>query len=111
MPNSLFPVAIAICTLLYGFYTFDRLVQLQYARHRCDWFSDGRPAGFFWRPPEVSWMQGQIAKERLSLKWLFVTPEWARGCEDAGHLLHHMRVAVGAWNVIVIAAVFSAGLV
>jgi hypothetical protein len=46
--------------------------------------------------------------ERLSLLWLFWTPGWAKGSEDAGHLLHHMRVAVfGSYALFIAALVTS----
>lgn len=107
----LIPVPIAFVSLLYAFHMFDRLVQLQYGEHLGAWYSDGCPTGFFWRPPEISWIHGALAKEWLSLKWLFVTPEWAKRSIDGRHLLHHMRVAVLGWNVLLVATLFSAGLI
>ena len=109
--SNLVPALFAFGSLLYGFVMFDRLVKLQYAKHRSDWYFDGCPVGFFCRPPETTWKAGARARERLSLILLFMTPSWARECEDAGHLLHHMRVAVAGWNFTIIVLVFSSGFI
>jgi len=34
-------------------WTFDKLVRLQYVSHRTKWEEDGKPCGFFFRPPEI----------------------------------------------------------
>lgn len=111
MPAVAIAVAAAVGCMLYAAYSFDRIVQLQYADHFHAWDADGRPTGFFWSPKGVSWVSGLMAKERLSVTWLFATPLWAKGCKEARHHLHDMRVAVIGWNALVITMLFATGLV
>jgi hypothetical protein len=111
MPAVIIAIAAAFGCMVYAAYNFDRLVQLQYADHFHAWDEDGRPSGFFWKPKDAHWTSGLIAKERLSIVWLFATPMWARGCKDARHHLHDMRAAVVGWNLLIITTMFATGLI
>lgn len=111
MPAVIIALLAAVACMIYAAVSFDRLIQLQHADHFHAWDDDGRPTGFFWTPQGVSWMSGLMAKERLSVVWLFATPEWARECKEARHHLHDMRVAVIGWNLLIIATMFVTGVV
>jgi hypothetical protein len=45
-------------TVLMTCWTFDKLVRPQYASHRAKWEQDGKPRGFFFRPPETRVLGG-----------------------------------------------------
>ena len=44
-------------------------------------------ACFFRRPTEAAFFDGYLARQRLSLTWLFSTPNWARHDQSAGSLV------------------------
>jgi hypothetical protein len=88
----------AIADLLYGFWTFDRLVRWEYDHHRDQWLKDGRPDWFFWRANECDFFFSSIAKQKLTFVWLFKTPAWADGNIECIRRLSHLRTAVLAWN-------------
>jgi len=94
-----------VLLLLACFMAFDRLVRLEYASHRSAWESDGSPRGFFWSPVEATTLRGYVARQRLSLVWLFSTPQWVRQDPGASRLLRRLRGLVLAWNLGIIAAV------
>lgn len=99
LPVVMFPL---IVVLLTAFVSFDLLVKLQHSRYPDAWKADGAPWGFFWRP-RGSGFAGAFSHGWLSMKSVFVTPEWARADERARSLLRRMRVCVAVWNVGVIA--------
>jgi hypothetical protein len=99
------PVAIIILpillvfVLLYGLLLFDRLIRAEYEQHRQIWEADGRPAGFFWRAAECSFMASHFAKTRLTLVWLFRTPAWIADSPVLRARLRRHRWSVLIWNV------------
>jgi hypothetical protein len=101
---------------------FDRLVYWEYAHYRVNWDKDGKPAGFFWTPPEANgfdvwgklkgssrkdqrsydfWrnFRSQTARRRLSFNWFFSTPVWIRGDARA-------RFRLYLWRGLTLLAVF-----
>ena len=92
-------LAVLVIVLLYAFVLFDRLIRAEYEQHRQFWEADGRPAGFFWRAAECSFMTSQFAKTRLTLVWLFRTPAWIAGSPVLRTRLRQHRWAVLVWNV------------
>lgn len=103
--------AAALGSFAYALHTFTALVRLQHTNAHGSWVADGAPSGFFWRAPGSARGHGRVARERLSVTWLVGTPRWARNSDDARSLLHRMRVAVLGSNVMLVAALASAGLV
>ncbi len=80
-----FAWAAFMLTVLATCRTFDKLVRLQYASHRAKWEGDGRPRGFFFRPPEIRVLGGLFvtrssswAFQKCSFHWVLSTPEWMR---------------------------------
>lgn len=90
-------IGAVVAVLLSVFVAFDRIVQLEYDEHRSAWETDGRPVGFFFRPEESTWLRSVLALDVLSLAWLFVTPEWAKGSDMALSLFRRLRLAAIAW--------------
>lgn len=107
MIPALLSLIFAAGSLAYALYMLNQLIVLQYCDHYHVWEADGRPAGVFWRAPESRWTSGGIARERLSLRWLFVTPDWARHSKEAGHLLFNMRIALLGSNVLVLSTIVA----
>jgi hypothetical protein len=87
-----------IAVLFYAFVCFDRLVRAQYAQHRSSWEADGRPAGFFWRTKECTFLGSNMARIRLSFAWLFRTPAWVLGSSELLRTLTRHRIAALVWN-------------
>lgn len=63
-------------------WTFDKLVRLQYASHFVLWEEDGKPCGFFFRPPETRVLGGLFvthssswAFQKCSILWVLSTAE------------------------------------
>jgi len=88
--------------LLYAFFNFDRLVKIEYQRHNEDWIKDGKPRGFFWRAPESSWIRSSFAMQRLSMQWLFKTPDWINNDPEATNYLKKLRRLVLIFNISII---------
>jgi hypothetical protein len=82
-----------ISGLLAQFY-FDSVLRFQYRHFSEAWAASGRPAGFFWSPPECdrSW-KTSMARSRVAWAWLVETPSWAEGNGDAARLLRRWRIA------------------
>ena len=94
--------------------TFDKLVRLQYASHRTKWEEDGKPHGFFFRPPEIRVLGGLFvtrtsawAFQKCSVLWVLSTPEWMRKDQRALRLVFRLRVltlassaGVGVWLLL-----------
>jgi len=101
------PVVLLVPVLFYAFFLFDRLVQAEYQEHREAWEADGRPAGFFWRPPESRFLACGPARTRLALALLFRTPGWIAASPALTTQLRWHRWLVLVWNVgILVAFVF-----
>ncbi len=105
---SLVLIGVALLPFLVtSFVAFTSLVKLEYADHRPEWEADGRPGGFLWRPPTSGVLPGLrsgLATNALSLKWLFITPSWARADTRARQLLLRLRICVTVWNCGIVAA-------
>ena len=101
-------------TVLATCWTFDKLVRHQYASHRTKWEEDGKPCGFFFRPPETRVLGGLLvtrssswAFQKCSILWVLSTPEWMREDQRALRLVYWLRVltltstaGVGAWLLL-----------
>lgn len=90
-----------IIVLFMSFSSFNKLVKLEYNQYRQEWIKDGKPQGFYWRPPECT-MFSWYAMQRLTILWLFKTPEWVIGTPSAVDTLRKMRRCVLTWNAGVI---------
>ena len=94
---------VALIAVLFGaFYFLDRLIRYEYQFHREAWERDGRPVGFFFRPPETSWLYSSFAFQRCAFAWLFRTPQWTREDSAARTLLSRLRWCVLVWNIGII---------
>jgi hypothetical protein len=104
-PIFFIPFVALMTVLLYAFVLFDRLLRSEHDSHRPAWEADGRPAGYFWQPPECTGicLGSRLARMRLALLWLFRTPSWvAESCALATLLRRH-RLAVLGWNLGILA--------
>ena len=88
-----------VAFLFLAFTNFDQLVKIEYNKYKEQWIKDGKPIGFFWRPPESNWFGSSIAMQRLSMRWIFRTPNWATGDPQAKIYLRKLRIFVLTWNV------------
>lgn len=88
--------------LFMAFINFDRLVQTEYKLYRDSWIQDGKPRGFFWKPPKSSLISGWFAMQRLTFSWLFKTPNWVQSDIKATSLLRNLRKYVLIWNIGII---------
>jgi hypothetical protein len=108
----LLTATVALLPFLIGsFVAFTSLVKLEYGSHRPEWEADGRPGGLFWRAPTSGlWqaLRSGFATNVLSLKWLFITPTWARADARSQQLLRRLRICVAVWNCGVVAAFIAA---
>jgi hypothetical protein len=84
---------------LFTFYLFDRVVKLEYNEYKKYWEMDGKPIGFFWIPKEseskflgIPALTSSVARSRLCMKWIFLTPTWTLGDEKASRLILHYRI-------------------
>src|SRR6266704_3268357 len=94
---------VTLIAVLFGaFYFLDRLIRYEYQFHREAWERDGRPVGFFFRPPETSWLHSSFAFQRCAFAWLFRTPQWTRDDSAARTLLSRLRWCVLVWNISII---------
>jgi hypothetical protein len=91
-----------IAVLLSSFYFLERLIRYEYQFHRDSWERDGGPIGWFFRPPESSWLRSGFAFHRVAFGWLFHTPQWTRGDSTARSLLSRLRWCVLVWNIGII---------
>ena len=96
------PMLPLVIVLLYGFISFDRLLRLEHDQNYAAWDQDGRPAGFFWRTRECSWISSYVARNRLSFRWLFRTPVWISDSPACARALRQFRLAVLIWNTGVV---------
>ena len=98
-------MTIILCTfvglmgvLVFAFINFDVLVQIEYRKYKDEWSIDGKPRGFFWRPPESTWFASSIATQKLSFRWLFQTPHWVKNDTEAICRLKRLRLSVLIFN-------------
>ena len=91
-----------------SFITFDSLIKLEYFSYRAHWNEDGQPIGFFWIAPEnrkffilpFAQLKHQLARDKLSRKWLFSTPDWINHDLQALRLTNRYRWLILTWTVI-----------
>jgi hypothetical protein len=106
---TLAALLLLLFVLIAVFLTFDQLVRLEYSSYRTNWEKDGGPAGFFWTSPEHRTFRGRLTRSltrsRVSLTWLFTTPEWIQVDEQARRLVRRLRILVLIWNVGIISVV------
>lgn len=102
-------VVILAAILIADFVTFDQLVKLEYRSYRKNWEADGQPHGFFWVPAEAKRLGGlavslrsSISSNLCSYTWLFSTPSWVKGDEEATHLLYRLRILTIIWNAAIL---------
>jgi len=93
-----------VFVLVSSFFTFDKLVRLQYEAHRSYWERDGGPRGFFWWAPGTrKWfrinLRSEWAFQRTNLRWFFSTPNWMRKDPQAVRLVRRFRLLVLIWNL------------
>jgi hypothetical protein len=99
-----------ICWQVTTFLILDKLIHLQYDFYHQDWISDGKPNGYFWRPPELKniswnpfknlWLYKRVfAFYRCSLSWIVNTPKWISNNEEGLKLLSRYRWLVLSWNI------------
>lgn len=93
----------ALC--LAGLSVLSRLIRMERERHPEAWEADGRPAAPWivpWRLPprgDPSLPRSPFDLMRtnnLALRWVFRTPAWARGDDDALRLLRAFRLLQAA---------------
>jgi len=97
-------ITISVLTLLgclfSAFASFDRLVKLEYGKHKDCWVADGKPMGLLgWRSGEGGLFKSALATNILSFVWLFSTPGWALNDSEARRCLTKLRWCVLIWNI------------
>jgi hypothetical protein len=88
-----------VAVLIGAFYFVDVLVRHEYQFHRTVWEQDGRPTGYLFCPLEATLVRSRLAFGRLSMAWLFWTPEWMRDDSAARKLVSRLRWCVLVWNI------------
>jgi len=101
MAVTVFLIAL-IVVLISAFYFLDVLVRHEYQFHRNAWEEDGRPTGYVFCPLEATFFRSRLAFTRLSMAWLFWTPQWMRDDSGARKLLSRLRWCVLVWNIGII---------
>jgi len=93
-----------VVVLLMAFANFDKLVKIEYKKYKEEWIRDRKPRGLFWKPSEITWFAigSSLATQRLSMKWLFKTPEWVTNDLEAKEYLRKLRLYVLIFNVGII---------
>lgn len=73
-----------VCTIAV-FIHFDRLLRIQYSKHKQEWEREGCAIGFFWVPPGAkAWSGGWVRSEVISA-WSSSRPGWVDADEEARH--------------------------
>lgn len=93
------PLIGVLSALIYGFVSFDCLVETQYETDHAAWVEDGKPCGNVWRSKECAWWSSTWAKSRVGWRWLFKTPDWAKRSPTAQVWLRRYRISIFVWNV------------
>ncbi len=91
-----------VAVLISAFYFLDVLVRHEYQFHRSAWEQDGRPTGYLFCPLEATFIRSRLAFGRVSMAWLFWTPEWVQDDSAARRLLSRLRWCVLIWNIGII---------
>ena len=74
-------VGMGLCAAAYR--SFDRLLRIEYQKHRGQWELDGSPIGFFWVPPGAKTFSGGMARSELVSTWASARPHWVEGDDEA----------------------------
>lgn len=93
-----FVVAGLCAALLYGFYSFDRVIREQYENYRPYWEGAGKPHGICWHHSEGAGISSSWATNRAMFLWLFKTPDWVKQSQTAQVWLRRCRVSIFVWN-------------
>src|ERR1043165_2713055 len=96
------PWFLAILFILADEIIVGRILRFEYAHHRAEWESDGKPRGVFWIPKEarigwyVTYASGHAAA-RARWRWLFSTPDWASEETSTRTLVRLHRIFLSAF--------------
>lgn len=89
----------------------DSLIRHEFEHHHEQWIADGRPNGFFWRPPGEYSSDSSLARNRITRSWLFSTPEWVSSSPDMKRIFLQLRkwtlLGGAAWLVAVISFILG----
>ena len=76
--------------------SFDALLRRVHAAHHDLWLSLGAPAGWFWSPPDSSWLRGAAARQRLVTNTWIYPPAWL----ERDPVLRQLWRRMSLWAVI-----------
>jgi hypothetical protein len=102
MPIPFILLVLLIPSLIWAFVTFDNLIKLEYHDFYDQWVKDRQPSGMFWKPERQSYFESfrsGTTSQKYMFVWLFKTPEWIAGNDEASRLLKRLRVLVLVWNI------------
>jgi hypothetical protein len=92
-------IAVLISLAMWACWTFDQLIVREHALYHGHWRRDGKPIGFLYIPREARVLGGWairpgsvFALHKLTLVWLFSTPQWMRDDGEALRLLRRWRI-------------------
>ena len=92
-----------IPVLLWSFFTFDKLVKLEYEEFHQQWVEDGEPAGMYWRPAQSrSSSRSGNTTQRIMIAWFLKAPQWVESNTDASRLFKKYRILVLVWNFFIV---------
>lgn len=74
-------VNMGFCVAVY--FSFDRLLRIEYLKHRAQWELDGSPIGFMWVPPGAKTFAGGMARSLVVSAWASAKPSWIEGDVEA----------------------------
>jgi hypothetical protein len=92
---------------IWSFIIYDSILKLEYKSYHVYWKNDGQPIGFFWIAREnrklfvspFSQLRNQFARDQLSRKWLYSTPEWMTNDPQALQLTTKYRWLISIWSI------------
>jgi hypothetical protein len=95
LPLLLLPfVLVSFSLCLYSFLIFDRILKIEHSEFPSDWERDGRPTGFFWKPPDGRFLEGSAARSSLAFEWVFSPPPWSKRDSRTEKLFKKLRTSV-----------------
>lgn len=100
LPIAVFLLGVPV--LLYAFYCWDRLIDIQATEFPAQWEADGKPRKFFRcvKPFENQPWPWELWRGTMcQFQWLFQDPPWATSHPAAMYYLRHWRFLVAAWNL------------
>jgi len=74
-------IGMGLCVAAYR--SFDRLLRIEYLKHRGQWELDGSPIGFSWVPPGAKTLSGGLVRSELASTWASARPSWVEGDDEA----------------------------